>query len=67
MSEQTPHLKDFLKDSPSNWGKWGPKDEIGSLNYLGQAEALAGAKLFKSAIVGIASCVPVACLQTTSG
>ena len=19
---------------PSNWGKWGPDDEVGSLNYL---------------------------------
>jgi len=43
MNDQVPHLRDFLKDSPSNWGKWGPNDEIGSLNYLGTAEVLAGA------------------------
>ena len=24
----------LLKDAPRNWGKWGPDDEIGSLNYL---------------------------------
>lgn len=46
--QQTPHLRDFLKDSPSNWGKWGDKDEIGSLNYLGTAEVLAGAAEIKS-------------------
>jgi kynurenine formamidase len=37
MSEeahQVPAVSDLLKDSPSNWGKWGPDDEVGSLNYL---------------------------------
>lgn len=27
---------------PSNWGKWGPDDEVGSLNYLDAAEVLRG-------------------------
>lgn len=27
---------------PSNWGKWGPDDEVGSLNYLTSAEVLRG-------------------------
>ena len=27
-------VKELLKDSPKNWGKWGPDDEVGSLNYL---------------------------------
>ncbi len=31
---QEPDLKVLLKDSPKNWGKWGPDDEVGSLNYL---------------------------------
>ena len=25
---------ELLKDAPKNWGKWGPDDEVGSLNYL---------------------------------
>jgi hypothetical protein len=37
------------------------------LTLLIAADGLAGAKVFRSAMVGIASCVPVACLQTTSG
>lgn len=27
---------------PSNWGKWGPDDEVGSLNYLDAAQVLRG-------------------------
>ena len=39
MSEQCcnkndPSVSELLKDSPRNWGKWGPDDEVGSLNYL---------------------------------
>ena len=29
-----PDVKQLLKNSPKNWGKWGPDDEVGSLNYL---------------------------------
>src|SRR5436190_2072289 len=29
-----PSLAELLKDSPRNWGKWGPDDEVGCLNYL---------------------------------
>ena len=25
---------ELFKDLPKNWGKWGPDDEVGSLNYL---------------------------------
>lgn len=35
-------LADYLRDSPSNWGKWGPDDEVGSLNYLTPGEVLRG-------------------------
>lgn len=35
-------LEELLKDAPSNWGKWGPDDEVGSLNYLTSAEVLRG-------------------------
>ena len=43
-----PYLGDLLKDSPSNWGKWGPDDEVGALNYLGPDQVLAAAKLVSS-------------------
>jgi kynurenine formamidase len=38
-----PSLMEFLgEDTPSNWGKWGPDDELGALNVLGPVEALNG-------------------------
>jgi kynurenine formamidase len=40
-----PYLGDLLKDSPSNWGKWGPDDEVGALNYLGPEQVLAAVRL----------------------
>ena len=43
-----PALTEVLKDSPSNWGKWGADDEVGSLNYLGTEQVLAAAKLIRS-------------------
>ena len=49
MTEATvPALGEVLKDSPSNWGKWGPDDEVGSLNYLGPEQVLAAAQLIRS-------------------
>lgn len=39
---------ELLKDSPKNWGRWGPDDEIGSMNYLGPDEAKAGAAEIRS-------------------
>lgn len=36
----TPHIRELLKDSPKNWGKWGADDEVGSLNYLDAAQVL---------------------------
>jgi hypothetical protein len=36
------NLGDLLEDSPSNWGKWGPYDEVGALNYLTAADVLRG-------------------------
>ena len=29
-----PSIGHLLQDSPKNWGKWGPDDEVGCLNYL---------------------------------
>jgi kynurenine formamidase len=43
-----PALGDLLKDAPSNWGKWGPDDEVGSLNYLGPEQVLAAVRLVSS-------------------
>lgn len=40
-----PALVDLLKDSPTNWGKWGPDDEVGALNYLGPEQVLAAVQL----------------------
>jgi hypothetical protein len=35
-------LAELLADGPSNWGRWGPDDEVGALNYLGVDELKAG-------------------------
>ncbi|TQN43761.1 kynurenine formamidase [Blastococcus colisei] len=40
-----PALGELLKDAPTNWGKWGPDDEIGALNYLGPEQVLAAVQL----------------------
>ena len=37
-----PEMTDLLADAPSNWGKWGPDDEVGALNYLTADEVLRG-------------------------
>ena len=35
-------IVEILKDAPDNWGKWGPDDEIGAVNYLTPGEVLRG-------------------------
>ncbi len=36
-----PSMNELLgADTPKNWGKWGPDDEIGGLNYLGAEQVL---------------------------
>lgn len=37
-----PAMGELLKDTPSNWGRWGTNDEVGSLNYLTPQEVLRG-------------------------
>ena len=48
MTDSTPTapaLTELLKDAPTNWGKWGDDDEVGSLNYLGPEQVLAAVQL----------------------
>jgi kynurenine formamidase len=47
-SKNVPHVAELLRDAPKNWGKWGPDDEVGSLNYLTQAEVLRGVAAVRS-------------------
>jgi len=45
----TPPIGEILgADTPMNWGRWGPDDEVGSLNYLTNAEVLKGVRAVKS-------------------
>jgi len=37
-----PDMTEVLAGAPTNWGKWGDDDEIGSLNYLTAEEVLRG-------------------------
>ena len=39
---------ELLKDAPRNWGKWGPDDELGALNYLDAKEVLRGVQHIRS-------------------
>lgn len=44
-------MDELLKDAPTNWGRWGDDDEVGSLNYLTPQEVLRGAAHIKSGSV----------------
>src|SRR3989344_6926206 len=33
-------VADILRDAPKNWGRWGPDDEVGALNFLGPREVM---------------------------
>ncbi len=37
-------LSELLRDAPKNWGRWGPDDEIGALNFLTREEVLRGVR-----------------------
>lgn len=41
VHETSDAVAELLRDSPKNWGKWGPEDEVGALNYLGPQQVLA--------------------------
>lgn len=42
------HISGLLESSPKNWGKWGPDDEVGALNYLDGAQVLRGVAAVRS-------------------
>ncbi len=48
---EVPAMDVLLKDSPTNWGKWGDDDEVGALNYLTTEEVLRGVQHIKSGSV----------------
>ena len=40
---EAPSMNELLgSDTPKNWGKWGPDDQVGSLNYLSTEEVQRG-------------------------
>lgn len=43
-----PSMQELLEGLPKNWGKWGPEDEVGALNYLTTEQVLAGVKCISS-------------------
>ena len=44
-----PVMRELLgEDAPTNWGRWGPDDELGCLNYLDAAEVLRGVRHVRS-------------------
>lgn len=42
VQQSAPDMTELLADAPTNWGKWGPDDEVGALNYLTAEEVLRG-------------------------
>jgi len=50
-TQTPPDMTDLLADAPSNWGKWGPDDEVGALNYLTAEEVMWGVAHIKQGSV----------------
>jgi kynurenine formamidase len=44
-------LHDLLAGAPTNWGRWGPDDEVGALNFLTAEEVRAGAAMVRRGTV----------------
>jgi hypothetical protein len=52
-----PSMAELLgEDTPKNWGKWGPDDQLGSLNYLDAAQVLRGVASVKDGQVFTLQC-----------
>lgn len=47
-NDQVSYVGDLLAGGPSNWGRWGADDEVGSLNYLDAAQVLRGAAAIRN-------------------
>src|SRR5947207_8211427 len=41
-------MAELLSNAPSNWGRWGDADEVGSLNFLTNQEVLRGVQAVRS-------------------
>lgn len=41
-------MHELLKDAPTNWGRWGPDDEVGALNFLTSDEVMRGIRSVRS-------------------
>lgn len=41
-------IERLQEDAPNNWGKWGEDDQVGTLNYLGADQVMAGASAIRS-------------------
>lgn len=41
-------VRELLADAPTNWGRWGEQDEVGSLNFLTNLEVLRGVRAVRS-------------------
>ena len=55
--EVTPELLEEYCERYRNWGKWGPDDEIGTLNYITPQKVIEAAGLVKQGKV-ISLCLP---------
>jgi kynurenine formamidase len=46
---EVPAMAELLgADAPTNWGRWGPDDEVGALNHLDASEVLRGVQHVRS-------------------
>ena len=42
-----PNTKQLLEGLPKNWGKWGPDDQVGTLNYITPQNIIDASRLVK--------------------
>ncbi len=52
-------MQELLKNTPSNWGKWGEEDDLGALHYLDNAQvlrAISSVRKGKTFTLGIKVC-----------
>jgi len=44
---EVPSMGELLEGAPKNWGKWGPNDELGTLNYVKPADLIRAGSLVR--------------------